>query len=327
MPDSGGNCLARRRPRRWSFGGCEFDEASWSLKAGGDRVAIETKPLELLRALLERAGNVVSKDELLDTIWPDVTVVEASLPTAVYKLRAALGDTAREPRIIETVSGLGYRISIPVEVADSPTTSVIPIAAAARHSASAAGLAAAGSFAAIPFERRKWASLRTLLLAGLVLGASTVLAPMLKPSLPKAQAGTTASFNQRDAGNALRRLDVDAIERMLAAGWNPNTPFDDQGNGAFGYLLNMCEWDHEHDRRRMLLMARTLIDGGANFHVRNVWGDTPYSIAKAERYCGPDHPVTLMLHRLCATGPRPLGDRCMASYEIARGARFDFSLK
>ena len=52
--------------------------------------------------------------------------------------------------------------------------------------------------------------------------------------------------------------------------------------------------------------------------LRNSWGDTPYSIAKAKRYCGPDHPVTQMLRKMCYSGATPLGDRCLASYEIGR---------
>ena len=87
-----------RHRRRWTFASCAFDEAGWSLIVKGRRVSVETKPLELLRELLLNAGDVVSKDELLDAVWPNVTVVEASLPTAVRKLRLALGND----RIIET---------------------------------------------------------------------------------------------------------------------------------------------------------------------------------------------------------------------------------
>lgn len=318
MPDVRVDGVAPQRPRRWSFAGCVFDEAGWSLQSDGRRVSVESKPLELLRELLARAGTVVSKDELLDAIWPDVTVVEASLPTAVYKLRTALGDNSRERRIIETVPGLGYRISIPVEVEDSlPAPSV--------------GIGTAGSArgfggAAADFADRKSALLRLIGLAGLLASASTGLATLLKPapSAPalQARAEIQGPVSQRDAGNALRRLDVETIERMIAAGWNPNTPFDTEGSAAIGYLLNMCEWDREHDRRRMLLMVRTLIDGGANFHHRNIWGDTPYSIARTDRYCGPAHPVTQMLRTMCASGPVPLGDRCMASYELDRGIHF-----
>ena len=94
---------------------------------------------------------------------------------------------------------------------------------------------------------------------------------------------------------------------MLAAGWNPNRPFDNEGNGAINYVLNICEWDRGHDQEQMVLMVRTLIDGGARLDHRNVWGDTPYSIAKAVRYCGPNHPVTRsishdVLRRLSTAG-------------------------
>ena len=100
----------------------------------GQRVAIETKPLEILRALLLRAGNVVSKGELLDAIWPDVTVVEASLPTAVDKLRRALGDDRRDRGMIETAPGIGYRFAVPVEVEERP-----PHADFSQHADSALG--------------------------------------------------------------------------------------------------------------------------------------------------------------------------------------------
>ena len=68
-----------------------FDEANWTLVVDGRRVAIEAKPLELLRQLLIGGSKLVTKDDLLGVIWPDVHVVEASLTTAVHKLRAALG--------------------------------------------------------------------------------------------------------------------------------------------------------------------------------------------------------------------------------------------
>lgn len=92
----------------WTIGGLELDEASWQLRIAGRHVDIERKPMELLLALLHRAGEVVTKEELLDTAWPDVTVVPSSLPTAMAKLRKALGDQAY---IVETVPGLGYRIA------------------------------------------------------------------------------------------------------------------------------------------------------------------------------------------------------------------------
>jgi hypothetical protein len=123
---------------------------------------------------------------------------------------------------------------------------------------------------------------------------------------------------QRDAEEAIRNLDVERIQTMLRAGWNPNAPWDDQGNGAMTFVLNICEWNPVHDRRRLVLMARTLLEAGVPLDQHNKWGDSPYSIAKAKRYCGPDHPVTQMLRASCYNGLNPVGDKCLATYEQKR---------
>ena len=113
---------SRRRRRLWKFAGAEFDEASWSLRIDGQAVALEGKPLEVLHELLLRAGEVVTKDEILDAVWPGLTVVEGSLATAVSKLRKALGE-GRE-QIIETVPRVGYKLACAatIETVESPLT-------------------------------------------------------------------------------------------------------------------------------------------------------------------------------------------------------------
>jgi hypothetical protein len=108
---------------------------------------------------------------------------------------------------------------------------------------------------------------------------------------------------------------------MLAAGWDPNSAFDKEGTNALGYLLNMCEWDPSHDQRKLMLLGRTLLDGGLDVQHRNFWGDTVFSIAKAKRYCGPDHPVTKMLKAICYNGLGAPGDRCLATYELTPAQR------
>ena len=151
MPESTSN--NQRRRRRWSFADCLFDEGNWTLIVGGRRVPIETKPLELLRALLLRAGNLVTKDELLDSIWPDVTVVEASLPTAVHKLRMALNDERRKTHIIETVPRIGYRLAVPVEVEElvhSDDAGVRNVATPSGFSRPIAAFADRGTWAGSP---------------------------------------------------------------------------------------------------------------------------------------------------------------------------------
>jgi len=94
----------------WRFAACEFDDLRFQLVVHGERVELERKPLELLRYLLSRSGEVVRKEELLEAVWPGVTVVDASLATAVSKLRKVLG----EQEIIQTVPRVGYRIGVEV---------------------------------------------------------------------------------------------------------------------------------------------------------------------------------------------------------------------
>ena len=79
---------SRRRRRLWKFAGAEFDEASWTLRVDGRAVTLEGKPLEVLHELLLRAGEVVTKDEILDAVWPGVSawvnIVPAGNETSRY---------------------------------------------------------------------------------------------------------------------------------------------------------------------------------------------------------------------------------------------------
>jgi DNA-binding winged helix-turn-helix (wHTH) protein/serine/threonine protein kinase len=99
--------------RLWSFAGREFDESRLELRVNGKPVELELKPLEILVQLLQHAGEVVTKDELLDAVWPGLTVVEGSLSTAIYKLRKALGD--EESTIVVTMPRVGYRLEASVQ--------------------------------------------------------------------------------------------------------------------------------------------------------------------------------------------------------------------
>ncbi len=78
--------------RLWSFANCEFDDTRLELRVSGALVDLELKPLEVLLQLLVHAGEVISKERLLDSVWPGLMVVDGSLATAVSKLRKALGD-------------------------------------------------------------------------------------------------------------------------------------------------------------------------------------------------------------------------------------------
>jgi DNA-binding winged helix-turn-helix (wHTH) protein/serine/threonine protein kinase len=104
--------VAHSSGRVWRFTDYEFDELGRELRVKGKPVELETKPLDILLQLLLHAGEVVTKEELLESVWPDVTVVEGSLATAVSKLRKAMGDD--DHPVIVTVPRVGYRLAVPV---------------------------------------------------------------------------------------------------------------------------------------------------------------------------------------------------------------------
>ncbi|MGC2246355.1 MAG: winged helix-turn-helix domain-containing protein, partial [Terriglobales bacterium] len=105
---------ARDVPARlWKFADCELDEFRRELRVRGIAVDLESKPLEVLIQLLHHAGEVVTKDELLESVWPGTEVVDGSLATAVSKLRRAMGD--EEQLTILTVPRVGYRLAVPVQ--------------------------------------------------------------------------------------------------------------------------------------------------------------------------------------------------------------------
>ena len=98
--------------RLWRFADYEFDELARELRVKGRAVDLESKPLDILLQLLLHAGEVVTKEELLESVWPDVMVVDGSLATAVSKLRKGMGDEDH-PAIV-TVPRVGYRLAVPV---------------------------------------------------------------------------------------------------------------------------------------------------------------------------------------------------------------------
>jgi len=99
------------------FGLFEVDLRSGELRKQGVKVKLQDRPFRTLQILLEHTGEVVTREELRQRLWPADTFVdfEHGLNTAVKKLRAALGDSADSPRFIETLSKRGYRFIGPVE--------------------------------------------------------------------------------------------------------------------------------------------------------------------------------------------------------------------
>ena len=123
------------------FGEFEVDLAAGELRKNGTKIRLQDQPFRMLKVLLARPGEVVTREELRAELWPDDTYVDfdRSLNTAANKLREALGDSASRPTLIETLPRRGYRFVGQVE---SPSESPTPVHAAGVP---AVGIGAAAS--------------------------------------------------------------------------------------------------------------------------------------------------------------------------------------
>ena len=108
------------------FGVFEADLRSGELRKNGVRIRLPGQPFEVLAVMLERPGEVVTREELQNRLWPDGTFVDFdhSLNNAINKIREVLGDAAESPRFVETLARRGYRFIAPVETLDLPVAQV-----------------------------------------------------------------------------------------------------------------------------------------------------------------------------------------------------------
>src|SRR5882757_1810225 len=103
-------------PSRVTFGLFESDLQSGELWKAGKRIKIQSQPFKVLATLLEHPGEIVTREDLQLRLWGKDTIVDFdhSLGTAINKIREALGDSAENPRFIETLARRGYRFIAPV---------------------------------------------------------------------------------------------------------------------------------------------------------------------------------------------------------------------
>src|SRR4029434_4797681 len=106
-------------PERYCFGPFELQPDKRRLQKDGVTISLRPRAFDLLAALVERAGRLVTKDELLDCVWPQGVVEEAALHVQVAPLRKILGAAA-----ITTVSGRGYQFTLPVTKGDAEANRV-----------------------------------------------------------------------------------------------------------------------------------------------------------------------------------------------------------
>lgn len=113
----------------YRFGEYEADVRAAELRRNGSRLKLQMQPFQVLVALMERPNEVVTREELRRRLWPDDTFVDFdhSLNTAIAKIREVLGDSAAQPRYIETIAKRGYRFLVtPHRSEEKPSEAMAP---------------------------------------------------------------------------------------------------------------------------------------------------------------------------------------------------------
>src|SRR5271168_293233 len=114
------------------FGTFEVSLQSGEVRKAGVRIRVQQQPLKLLEVLLERPGGVVTREELRSRVWPNESFgdFDQAVNIAIAKLRSALGDSAENPRYIETLPKRGYRFIADVTVVDTDVPTKSPVSTA-----------------------------------------------------------------------------------------------------------------------------------------------------------------------------------------------------
>jgi DNA-binding winged helix-turn-helix (wHTH) protein/pimeloyl-ACP methyl ester carboxylesterase len=124
--------------RAYQFGPFHLDVRERRLCRGGEIIPLRLKVFDTLAVLVENAGRLVTKQELLDSVWPETAVEENNLNHNISVLRKALGERATGQHYIETVPRVGYRFAAPVDIVDVPAPSTSgPVAAPSSTAAGA----------------------------------------------------------------------------------------------------------------------------------------------------------------------------------------------
>ncbi|HEY6388977.1 MAG TPA: winged helix-turn-helix domain-containing protein [Candidatus Acidoferrum sp.] len=167
-------------PRFMRFGPFQVDQHRQEVTKNGSRLKLQGKVYQVLVALLDKPGDVVTREELRRRLWPADTHVnyDANVNTTVNKLRQALGDSTEKPLYIETIPRKGYCLVVPSEASDVPGAPLAPEAVPEN-----APIIAAAVLAKEPAAARSgfWIPLSVvgLILAGMLLGAGITITTLL----------------------------------------------------------------------------------------------------------------------------------------------------
>src|SRR5437773_1635731 len=172
------------------FGTYEVSLQSGEVRKAGVKIRVQQQPMKLLEILLERPGEVVTREELRSRVWADESFgdFDQAVNIAIAKLRSALGDSADNPRFIETLPKRGYRFIADVSVVDADARPKRSEFAAGDLPATEPGDKLQGAGLAVAPKRRLWPALRVIVALALVLGLP-ILAVWLFRSRGRAPTG------------------------------------------------------------------------------------------------------------------------------------------
>jgi TolB-like protein/DNA-binding winged helix-turn-helix (wHTH) protein/Flp pilus assembly protein TadD len=166
------------------FGTYEVSLQSGEVRKAGVRIRVQQQPMKLLEILLERPGEVVTREELRSRVWPNESFgdFDQAVNIAIGKLRSALGDSAENPRYIETLPKRGYRFIADVSVVDADARTKRPESAAGDLSSTEPGHQLQGVGLTVTPKRRLWPTRRVIVALALVLSLPILALWLFRPS-------------------------------------------------------------------------------------------------------------------------------------------------
>jgi TolB-like protein/DNA-binding winged helix-turn-helix (wHTH) protein/Flp pilus assembly protein TadD len=241
------------------FGTYEVSLQSGEVRKSGLRIRVQQQPMKLLEVLLEHPGEVITREELRSRVWPNESFgdFDQALNIAIGKLRSALGDSAENPRFIETLPKRGYRFIADVSVLDASPgpqraeSATVDLAGAQEkttepgHTVQEAGLAVAP-------KRRLWLARGVIVTSALALSVSILSAWLFRARVP-APAGIRSL-----AVLPLENLSGDASQNYFADGMTDELITDLAQIGALRVISRTSVMVYKGARKPLPQIAREL---------------------------------------------------------------------